>query len=219
MGVGVKYNLYICDINYNKLVLVDYIFLQYSEVINAIPQAYFVLQTQSPELKKIQFRPFEKVYTCIIERNGVEKFRGEIDRMATPKNNTPASLNLAEAYGTMDRVEFNASHFLQRASNLNVTGKEADGTVNNTYTRTFADNTKIGDAIRTLMTEAINIPGSPIADLVLGTIENPLNSSGAEITIGSEQSLYSTNYLYCLSLLAGIGYSDFYFTNTTTLYY
>lgn len=67
------------------------------------------------------------------------------------------------------------------------------------------------------MTEAINIPGSPIADLVLGTIENPLNSSGAEITIGSEQALYSTNYLYCLSLLAGIGYSDFYFTNTKTL--
>lgn len=217
MGIGIKYDLYICDIDYNKIAKLDYIFLQYSDVINSIAQAYFVMQTQSPAFKRFEFDPIGKIYTIIIERNGVEKFRGEIDRIATPDNNTPVGVNLQEAYGTMDRIEFNASQFFQRAANLVVTGKEADGTANTNYVRTFADNTKIGDAITTFLNEAKNIPGSPVKDLIIGTVENPLDTSGAEITIGSDQSLYASDYLYAVSLLSSIGGGDFYFSDSKTI--
>lgn len=205
MAYGIRHVLWLCDQSYNKLTQIDYTFLQYSQVISAVPQAYFSVQTQNPKLKTIGFDPLNAAYTIIIEREGTEVFRGEIDLITTPGNNTPIGVNPREAYGSLDRMAFNASSVLQSFNRL-IASPDPGSTV---YKRSFSGQ-NLGQIFSTLVGEAASRPYSPVSMMLPGTVEAPVDATGTLITLSEEQALYGSSYLDWFRILSQVSNADWY---------
>lgn len=211
MSFGVQYRVYICDKSYTKLCQVQPSFLQYSQVLKSVTQAYFTVLIQDPTLNAITFDPIANSYCVIIERQGSEVFRGEIDLITTPSNSTPYGIDNEKAYNTLDTIGFNASGQEQRLSDI-IVNPNSDSTV---YARSFADGTSLGTAITTLLNEAIAKSQSPVTNMTVGTIETPLDKSGTAITLTTTQQLYAYSTLQWIQVLSDIGNADWYRSGQT----
>jgi hypothetical protein len=210
MAIGRFYSVFICDQNYAILCPVNFVFLQFSRVINAIPQAYFTVNVQDPALNSAGINFVDQIYNVIIrDASNNEVFRGEIDQFSTPGKNTPLGVDDGESLGTIDHIGLNASGILQKFADVIVTPDSG----NTLYKRTFPDGTPIGTAVSTLVSEAIAQPQSPVATVTIGTVQTPNDSNGKPITIGSLQSIYAENYLDWIGIMAQLGNSDYYVSN------
>lgn len=206
MAFNQVYTLYICDKNYAKLTRVNYTGLQYSQIINGIPEAYATIQGQDPSANSIGFDFTAQTYCCIIEKNGTEVYRGEIGILNVPGNSTPLGYTTEEADGTLDRLELGSYSILQRLDDMVVT-PDSGSTV---FKRSFTSGTNVGDAFNTILSEAIARSPSPVSTLQVGVVENPVDSTGTLIQLNSAQALYAQSYLSWIQTLAALGNADWY---------
>lgn len=192
---------WLCDISWRHLALLQVQNLQYSQLINGTPQCYFEMQIQNPVFRQINFAFDDNTYNIEIERNGVVVFRGEMDEMAPADTRGKSN----DALLVMDRIGFYASGKIDHLSRL-IANPNADVT---DYKRSF-NNVSLGTAAQTLIQEAISRPNSPLSDVTIGTIENPVDETGAEIKLTSDQLLYAENYFNWIDLLSIIGDADYW---------
>jgi hypothetical protein len=212
MAIGIYYNAYLCDQSYNKICPINYVFIQFSRVISAVPQAYLTVNIQDPVLNANNVSFVDEIYNLIIsDHSGNEVFRGQIDQFTTPGKTTPLGVSDLESYGTMDHIALYASSILQNFADI-MAIPDPTSTV---YGRSFPDGTQIGSALTTLISEAIAQPNSPVATLSVGTIQTPNDSTGAPVVINSTQALYAASYLEWIHVLSSLATSDWYLSGVT----
>jgi hypothetical protein len=197
-----EHKTWLMDKSWNKLALLQVQNLQYSQLINGVPQCYFEMQIQNPVFRQINFAFDDNTYNIQIERNGVIKFRGELDELAPADTRGTAN----DALLVMDRIGFYASHKIDHLKRL-IAAPDTDAV---DYKRSFND-VPLGTAAQTLMQEAIvDKTNSPLSDITIGTIENPVDETGAVINLTSDQFLYAESIFNWIDLLAVLGDADYW---------
>ena len=197
----VLHNVFLCDKEFNKLAVLQYQNLQYSRMINGTGQAYFEMQIQNPVFNKLGFDFIENTYNIQIERSGIVVFRGELDEVGPSDTSQKAN----DALGVMDRIGIYASHKIDQFRNIIVT-PNADS---EQYVRTFTD-VSIGTAVQTVVQEAISRTNSPLSDITIGDIENPLDSTGSELKLTVDQQFIATDTLTFIDVCSVIGNCDYW---------
>lgn len=206
----VIHNVFLCDKSWNKLATLQYQNLQYSRLINGTGQAYFEMQIQNPVFDKLGFDFIENTYNIQIERSGIIVFRGELDEVGPADTGQKAN----DALGVMDRIGIYASHKIDQFRNIIITpdaGSEQ-------YVRTFT-NISIGTAVQTIVQEAIARTNSPLSDVTIGDIENPLDSTGAELKFTADQQFIATDTLTFIDVCSVIGNCDYWLDETNKFHF
>lgn len=197
----VKHDVYLCDKDFKKLAKLQYQNLQYSDVINAVPQCYFEMQIQNKVFNDVDFDFTAGTFNILVERDGIARFKGELDEIRPA--DTKASTN--DALLAMDRLGLYASGKLGHLSRM-LANSDANSTE---YKRSF-DNVGLGTAARTLMEEAIARTNSLVSDCSIGTIENPVNELGEELKLTLDQHFYALDTLTWIDILAVWGDADYW---------
>jgi hypothetical protein len=184
-----KYKVWLCNKDWTKILLLNPFNVQYSYTINKPNQAYFELSQHDPALVDNDVDFDSNVYRVQIVANDAIRWKGTIDELTSPDNGS-----------ALDKFGLRASGRLSDFYDLII---DAD---DDTYVRNLSG--KLGDLAEEIFTECQSRYNSPISDLSVGTIENPLDSTGTEITL--TEDLYMMSLYDIINLLATIGNADFY---------
>lgn len=171
---------------------------QYSRFINNVGQAYFEIMQDNPVIGEISGLNFlSDIYGLHIYRANQLSWRGIIDEIV-PEDRRKSS---------MDVIGVRASSRLQDFGDILINASE-----NSPAQRIGLANQKIGTQLmQTFFDECKAKENSPIADIAVGTISDPQDSAGVDMTMGTQDALPMMDLLTATDFLANISFADYWY--------
>lgn len=180
---------------------------QYSKFINNVGQAYFEMLQDNPVLREItdsENRTLDflnRIYGLKIYRDEQLVWRGLIDELV-PQDKKVSS---------MDIIGFRASSRLQDFGDILI-----NASPDNPAQRVGLANKKMGtEVVQPFFEECVAKENSPISDVLLGTITNPVDSTGAEVTMGTQDALPMMDLLTAVDFAASVSFADYWYEDLT----
>lgn len=197
----VDYKVFLLDKDGNRLAQLYYSRLAFQKAINGIPNAYFEVLLDSAPLKAANFDPLNNVYHIEIERGGKVYWRGRIDEISPPDRGS-----------ALDKIGIHAS---QRLSDFDrVLVKPSN---NRFWSRSFVDKKLGTEIVQVVVQEAIEKANSPVADISIGTIEDPEDLKGNVIKISN--NFFANTVLEVIEMCAAVGDADYWLDDEEKKFY